>query len=163
MNLASLLQTAQALAPPSAAAAMEFSAARDSLAAELNLQMSARPDFTRLIGPDNLTMMQDNSRNFARFIDRMFHAFESEVLVQTALRGFRAYRAHDFESSYRPANLDTFVEIARVRLSATAYAQVYPFFHWLIVNAPSFVQLTDTQRAERLPDEPRHSQVGPAS
>lgn len=163
MNLAYLLQTAQSLAQPSAAAAAEFSTARDSLAAELNQQMSARPDLDKMIGPDNLAMMHDNSRNFGRFMDSMFHAYEPEVLAQTALWVFRAYRAHGFETSYWPANLDTFVEIARVRLSETAFAQVYPFFHWLIVNIPSFVQLSEAQRDEPLPAEPRHAKAEPAS
>lgn len=91
MNLAYLSQTAQSLAQPTAAAAAEFAALRDSLAAELNQQMSARPDLEKLIGPDNLAMM-----------------------------------------------------------------------HWLIVNIPSFVQLSDAQQAEPLPAGPRHDLAGSA-
>lgn len=163
MNLAYLLRTARNLAQPSAAAAAEFASARDSLAAELNQQMSARPDLDTLIGPDNLAMMHDNSRNFARFMDSMFHAYEPEVLVQTALWVFRAYRAHGFDSSYWPANLDTFVEILRVRVSATGFAETYPFFHWLIVNIPSFVQLSDAEQAEPMPADPHHGATEPAA
>jgi hypothetical protein len=98
-----------------------------------------------------------------RFMDRMFHACEPEVLVQTALWVFRADRAHGLQTSYWPANLDTFVEIVRVRMSATAFVQLYPFLHWLIVNIPSFVQLSDARRDGSLPAEPRHATAETAS
>ena len=50
-----------------------------------------------------------------------------------------------------------------IRLSGTAFAQVYPFFHWLIVNIPSFVQLSDAQQAEPLPADPQHGVTEPAA
>jgi hypothetical protein len=156
VNLDCLSRTAQGLTQPSAAAAAEFSAVRHNLAAELNQQMSARPDLGKLIGPDNLAMMHDNSRSFSRFMDSMFRAYEPEVLVRTARWVFPAHRAHGFDTSDRPANLDTFVEIVRERMSAAGFAQVCPFFDWLIVNVPRFVYLSDTAHAGPLPAEPHH-------
>jgi hypothetical protein len=110
----------------------------------------------KLIGPGNLAMMRDNSRNFCRFMGAMFHAYEPEVLAQTALWVFRAYRSHGFRTTYWPANLDTFVELARDRLAPAAFAEIYPFFQWLIVNIPVFVKISDEQLAEPLPAEPGH-------
>lgn len=156
MNLHYLVETAQQLRQPSALAAAEFEASRDGLAEELNRRMSARPDLEKLIGPGNLAMMQDNSRNFCRFLGAMFHAYEPEVLAQTALWVFRAYRSHGFRTTYWPANLDTFVEIARERLGPATFAESYPFFHWLIVNIPIFVMVSDEQLAD--PVRPGSSQ-----
>jgi len=156
MNLQYLFQTARQLAQPSAAAAAEFEASRDGLAEELNRRMSARPDLAKLVGPGNLAMMQDNSRNFCRFMGAMFRAYEPEVLAQTALWVFRAYRSHGFNTTYWPANLDTFVEIARGRLAPATFDAIYPFFQWLIVNIPAFVKISDDQLAAPLPPEPGH-------
>lgn len=156
MNLPYLVQTAQQLRQPAVAAAAEFEAARDSLAAELTRQMTARPDLEKLIGPGNLPMMEDNSRNFCRFMGAMFVAYEPEVLAQTALWVFRAYRSHGFHTTYWPANLDTFVAIARTRLTPATFAETYPFFQWLIVNIPTFVKISDEQLAEPLPPPPGH-------
>lgn len=157
MNQQYLLQTALQIHQPTASAAAEFESSRDGLAEELNHRMSGRADLEKLIGHGNLAMMQDNSRNFCRFMGAMFHAYEPEVLVQTALWVFRAYRAHGFATTYWPANLDTFVEIARGRLTPAAFKEVYPFFHWLIVNIPAFVKISDAQLAEPIPSMPSHS------
>ncbi len=156
MNLPYLVQSAKKLQQPSAAAAAEFESVRESLAEELSRQMAARPDLEKLIGPGNLPMMQDNSRNFCRFMGAMFLAYEPEVLAQTALWVFRAYRSHGFHTTYWPANLDTFVELARARLAPAAFAETYPFFQWLIVNIPTFVKISDEQLAEPLPPPPGH-------
>jgi len=156
MNPNYLVETAKKLRQPSAEAAAEFEATRESLAAELNHRMAARPDLEKLIGPGNRAMMEDNSRNFCRFMGSMFLAYEPEVLVQTALWVFRAYRSHGFQTTYWPANLDTFVEIARQRLAPAVFEETYPFFHWLIVNIPSFVKISHEQLAEPLSSGPAH-------
>lgn len=156
MNTQYLQKTATKLTPSSAAAAAEFADSRDSLAEELNRRMSVRPDLEKLIGPGNLAMMQDNSRNFCRFMGSMFHSYEPEVLVQTALWVFRAYRSHGFDTTYWAANLDTFVEIIRDRLTTATFQELYPFFQWLIVNIPTFVKITDEQLSQPLMPEPSH-------
>ena len=156
MNLQYLVESATQLRQPAAASADEFESLRDGLAEELNRLMSARPDLEKLIGPGNLAMMQDNSRNFCRFMGSMFHAFEQEVLVQTVLWVFRAYRAHGFATTYWPANIDTFVELLRRRLSPAAFSDLYPFFRWLLVNIPVFVRISDEQTLERDAPTPSH-------
>ena len=118
------------------------------------------PNEYHLIGPGKRAMMEDNSRNFCRFMGSMFLAYEAEVLAQTALWVFRAYRSHGFHTTYWPANLDTFVEIARDRLSPSTFAETYPFFHWLIVNIPSFVKISDEQLSEPLSPVPSHEPEG---
>ncbi len=162
MSLKYVIVDAARPCQPSPAAVAEFEAARDALASTLNRRMAARPDPEQLIGPGNQAMMGDTSRNFCRFTSSMFHAWEPEVLVQTAQWAIRAYRSHGFQTTYWPANLDTFVKIARERLSATTFEATYPFFHWLIVNIPSFVRISDEQLAEPLSPVPQHETKGPS-
>jgi hypothetical protein len=156
LNQDYLIETARRLVQPQPDAAHEFESQRDALAEELNRQMGARPDLDKLIGPGNLAMMQDNSRNFGRFMGTMFHGYEPEVLVNTALWVFRAYRSHGFQTTYWAANLDSFVEILRQRLTPAAFQAVYPFFDWLIVNIPLFVRISDQQLTHPLAETLRH-------
>ncbi len=157
MNLQYLLETANQLRQPSASTAAEFERAQVGLAEELNHRMLARPDLEKLIGTGNSAMMQDNSRNFCRFMCAQFHAYEPEVLAQTALWVFRAYRSHGFKTIYWPANLDTFLQIARTQLAPASFEELYPFFQWLVVNVPSFVKISDEQLADPLPRGFDHS------
>jgi hypothetical protein len=156
LNLNDRTETARELRQPSAEAAAEFEAARDGLAEALNRRMAARPDLENLIGPAHRAMMEDNSRNFCRFMASMFLAYEPEVLVQTVLWVFRAYRSHGFQTACWPANLDAVVEIARQKLPPSVFEEIHPFFHWLVVNIPSFVKVSDEQLAEPLSPVPRH-------
>jgi hypothetical protein len=145
MTREDLLTTASALQQPPAAAAAEFESVAERIANELNRRMLARSDLDQLIGPGNASMMQNNSRNFTRFMTSVFVAYEPNVLVDTALWAFRTYRSHGFRVAYWPANLDTYVEILREELSPETLEAIYPFFHWLIVSIPAFAQLTDQE------------------
>lgn len=89
-------------------------------------------------------------------MNAMLKVYEPEILVQTVLWVFRAYRAHGFQTCYWPANLDTFAQIAQQRLSPATYAAVDSFLQWLIVNIPVFVAIRDAPLAEPLPPEPNH-------
>ncbi len=143
MTIEELLKSAAELTqvPPDAAA--EFASAQDALAAELIRRMGLRPDLERMIGAKNGEMMENNSRNFLRFMNSLFHHYAPQVLVETAVWVFRSYRAHGFQVSYWPANLDTTVELLREELSAPTFDAVYPYFVWLIVNIPSFTGLSE--------------------
>jgi hypothetical protein len=138
-----LIRSAQLLKAPLAPATQEFERKVDAVAAELTRRMLARPDLERLIGADNQSMMENNSRNFCRFMVSLFKNYEPAVFVETALWAFRAYRAHGFQISYWPANLDTLVQILKEELKEPEYGEVYPFFNWLIVHIPAFVQISD--------------------
>ena len=138
-----LVASASLLAQPSAAAAAEYAAQRDALAAELNRRMIERSDLVRLIGEGNGPMMEDNHRNHARFMAAVFAHYSPEVLVDTVLWVFRAYRSHGFRLAYWPAQLDSWVELLREKLSPGAFSEIYPFYDWLIVNQPAFALLTD--------------------
>jgi hypothetical protein len=119
--------------------------------------MGTRRDLERLVGSGNEAMAEDNNRNFARFMESIFRHYQPEVLVETVLWVFRAYRSHGFQTTYWPANLDTWVELLREELAAESFEAVYPFYDWLIVHIPWFVKLTDEQLADQAENGARPS------
>ncbi len=147
MNQEELVRSAERLVEPPAAATTEFDAKQHALAAELTARMLARPDLDRLIGADNREMMENNSRNFLRFMASLFLHYDPAVFVQTVRWVFRTYRQHGFHVSYWPANIDTTVEILRGDLTPETFAAVHPFFDWLLNNIPSFTDNSDTEIA----------------
>jgi len=138
-----LVATANKLSHFGAEAAGEYTAKRDIMAAEITRIMGGRADLNDLIGEGNQSMMEDNHRNHARFISSLIQDFSSQVLVETVLWVFRAYRNHGFRLTYWPAQLDTWVEVLRKELSPQAFAEIYPLYHWMIINQPAFVSLSD--------------------
>ena len=152
-----LLKTASNLIQPSTTAVDEFSQKQEKLAALGNQTMSQRPDLEKLVGKGNQEMAEDNNRNFARFMVSLFTEFSAEVLVETVLWVFRAYRSHGFQTTYWAANLDIWVEMLRQELTEETFQAVYPFYNWLIVNIPIFVKLTDEDLSRFDSDqEPAH-------
>ncbi|MEI6153266.1 MAG: hypothetical protein WCQ90_04185 [Deltaproteobacteria bacterium] len=143
MTKEELIATAQRIEQPPLNAAQEYAEKREMLASEMNRIMGARPDLELLIGKGNRSMMEDNHRNHARFLESLFFAYNPEVLVETVLWVFRAYRSHGFQLTYWPAQLDTWVEISKRELQAEAYSAIYPFYHWMIIHQPAFVSLSD--------------------
>lgn len=148
MKEEALVLSAQKLQQPSEASTKVFYEKIDTIAEKLNHAMLSRPDIERLVGIDNISMMENNSRNYLRFMGAMFHSYDPLILVQTSLWAFRIYRSHGFFVEYWPANLDTTVEILKKELPSPVYQEIYPFFEWLIVNIPAFVAITDTMERE---------------
>ncbi|MFW5880852.1 MAG: hypothetical protein ACOC2N_07070 [Spirochaetota bacterium] len=66
-----------------------------------------------------------------------------EVLVNTVLWVFRAYRAHGFNLTYWPAQLDTWVVLLEKHLSPSSFAAIYPVYHFMLIHQPDFVGLSD--------------------
>ncbi len=143
MNRQDLLETARALPAFSAAAAQEYADQRELLVASLNQIMLQRADLDLLVGAGNHAMMQDNHHNHARFVESLLRHYDAEVLVDTVLWVFRAYRAHGFHLSYWPAQLNAWVTVLEQQLSPPSFAAIYPLYHWFIVHIPAFVALTD--------------------
>lgn len=128
---------------PTIKASTAYIALSEEMAAEVSRKLLSRADVDKLIGgPANREMMQDNDRNHARFFSSLFQNYNPEVLVNTVLWVFSAYRHHGFNLIYWPAQLDAWVEILRITLEEDAFSQVYPFYHWMIVNNPIFAALS---------------------
>jgi hypothetical protein len=145
MKKEDLIISAEALKQPSTASAREFEGKSDFLAAEMNRLIGSRADLVNLVGEGNLAMMHDNHRNHARFMSSVFLQFQPVVLVETILWVYRAYRAHGFHLTYWPAQLDQWVELLKIQLSSEAFSEIYPYYHWMIINQPGFVRESDLQ------------------
>jgi hypothetical protein len=105
--------------------------------------MLNRADLENLIGENNIDMMKDNHSNHVRFISSILKNHNSEVLVDTILWVFRAYRSHGFASNYWSAQLNTWITIFQEVLTAESYQEVYPYYEWMQINIPTFVILSD--------------------
>ncbi|MCP1661413.1 MULTISPECIES: hypothetical protein [Methanocalculus] len=142
-----LTESAKELKQPGKQAARQFGDDHAAVAAALNAQMRERPDLLRLIGSDNIEMMENNSRNLCRFLASLFQHYEPDVLVETALWAVRTYRGHGFTVPYWPANLDTLALILKGRYDDQVYEELYPFIDWLIIHIPLFVEIDDELKA----------------
>lgn len=140
-----LIQSAGALKQVTPSSATEFGAKREILVARMNLVMGNRPDLIQLVGADNVEMMKDNHANHARFIESIFVNHSPEVLVDTVLWVFRAYRSRNFSSTYWAAQLNTWIEIYKKELSPECFSEVYPYYNWMQINIPLFNTLAESE------------------
>jgi hypothetical protein len=138
MTKSDLLKTAQEINQVSKELADEFSSKRDMLVELMNSKMLKRLDIKEMVGENNLDMMKDNHANHARFLESIFISYSPEVLVDTVLWVFRAYRSRNFSSTYWAAQLNSWLEIYKENLSDKCYKSVYPYYEWMQINIPSF-------------------------
>lgn len=138
-----LFEQAAGLPAVSTEAAAEYAAQHLTLAEEVTRMLAVRDDLERLIGSGNRAMMEDNHRNHGRFISSLLQAFSPEVLVETIIWVFRAYRSHGFQLTYWPAQLDAWLRIIPSHLSAEAASQIVPLYQYMLLNQPTFAALSE--------------------
>lgn len=155
MNKQDLITSASRLRQPSTDSSAEFSAKMEDMAAAINARFKSRKDLSRLIGKDNYSMMCDNHRNHLRFMSSLFTNYDPAVFTETVIWVFRAYTSHGFSLTYWPAQLNTWTQIFKETLSDSCYQEIYPFYHWMIVNNPAFVALSEGTAPQGPP--PGHS------
>jgi CRISPR/Cas system-associated protein Csx1 len=143
MDKSYLIETAQNLSQISLKASDEYSKKAEQLIAKINTIMSERPDIESLVGVDNINMMKDNHANHVRFIASILKNYNSDVLVDTVLWVFRAYRSHGFTTNYWAAQLNTWIMIIKEELTPDCFAEVYPYYEWMQINIPVFVKVSD--------------------
>lgn len=143
MNKETLLQSAAQLRPFSKEATNEYAKNTDKMVARINTIMLERHDIKTMVGEANLDMMKDNHANHARFILSILDNFNKDVLVETILWVFRAYRSHGFASTYWAAQLNAWIMILKEELSSKTFEQVYPLYKWMQVNIPQFDALSE--------------------
>ena len=138
-----LVASAAAIKPIPAEAVTEFETKREVLVARINARMLERPDIEALVGPGNQQMMRDNHANHALFMASIMGNYHPQVLVETILWVFRAYRSRAFHASYWAAQLNAWVETLKEELSTESAAAILPIYQWMIVHIPQFTLLTD--------------------
>ncbi len=108
--------------------------------------MLKRPDIKELVGEANLEMMKDNHSNHARFMESVFINYDPpEVLVDTVLWVFRAYRSRNFSSIYWAAQLNGWINIYKTEFSENSYNEIVQFYKWMQVNIPVFNTLAEQE------------------
>ena len=138
-----LIKTAEKLQQVNEKLVQEYESKRDHLVDLINQKMLARPDVLELVGANNLEMMKDNHANHARFMESVFTNHSPEILVDTILWVFRAYRSRKFASTYWAAQLNTWIEIYKTELSVECFSAVFPYYNWMQINIPNFVVISD--------------------
>jgi hypothetical protein len=138
-----LLETAMQLKQVSVKAAEEYYQNTEKLITEMNTLMLERPDIESLVGTNNINMMKDNHSNHARFIASILNNYNHDVLVDTVLWVFRAYRSHGFTTNYWAAQLNTWIIVIKEALTPESFVEVYPYYEWMQVNIPLFVKVSD--------------------
>jgi len=137
-----LIKTAKYLNPVSEKGYNEYQKMQEKLVALMNDKMLSRPDINDLVSENNLDMMKDNHANHARFMASLFKNFDPEVLTDTVLWVFRAYRSRRFHSNYWAAQLNGWIEILKKELSDQTFKEIFPYYEWMQVNIPVFVKLS---------------------
>lgn len=138
-----LIETAKKLKQVRDSAAIEYEGKSDQLIALINSRMLDRSDIEELVSKNNLNMMKDNHANHVRFILSILKNRNPEVLVETILWVFRAYRSHHFTTNYWAAQLNCWIEILREVLTPESFNEIYPYYEWMQINIPIFVIVSD--------------------
>lgn len=142
MDKAYLIQTAGLLKNVQESTYNEYYQKADLLASKMNEVMISRSDINELVGSNNLEMMKDNHSNHVRFIASILKRMNPDVLVDTVLWVFRAYRSHGFTTNYWAAQINTWITIFKSELSPESYAEVLPYYEWMQVNIPIFSKIS---------------------
>jgi len=137
-----LIKTAKYLNPVSERGYNEYQRMQEKLVSLMNDKMLSSPDINDLVGGNNLDMMKDNHANHARFMASLFKNFDPEVLTDTVLWVFRAYSSRKFHSNYWAAQLNSWIDILKKKLSEQTFKEILPFYEWMQVNIPVFVKLS---------------------
>jgi hypothetical protein len=140
-----LLEIAKKIQQVSESTYLEYNQKSELLVGKMNVLMLERSDLTQLVGENNVEMMKDNHANHVRFIASILKNFHAEVLLDTVLWVFRAYRSHGFSTNYWAAQLNAWILIMKESLSPEAYREVYPLYEWMQIYIPAFVKLADEE------------------
>jgi hypothetical protein len=143
MDKSFLLETATQLKHVSSASAEEYQHKTEQLIAQMNTLMLGKADIENLVGKENLNMMKDNHANHVRFMVSVFKNYHPEVLVETVLWVFRAYRSHGFTTNYWATQLNTWIYLLKEALTSESYTEIYPYYEWMQINIPFFVKVSD--------------------
>ena len=143
MERKQLFESAEQLKQVSENTFSEYQGKVELLIIRINGLMLERPDLENLIGKNNTNMMKDNHANHARFIASILKNYNSDILVDSILWVFRAYRSHGFNSNYWSAQLNAWIITLKEVLSPESYIEIYPYYEWMQINIPIFVKVSD--------------------
>lgn len=143
MNRKHLLQTAKELGPFSQAAFNAYRNNEERLLFALNSELLSREDIKNLVGETNIQMMKDNHTNHYHFILSMLKNYNSEILIETILWVFRAYRSRGFTTNYWAAQLNTWRTVIEKTIEEESKNEILALYTWMQINIPVFTMLSD--------------------
>ncbi len=144
-----LIQTASDLPAFSEKSYKEYEEKIPEMVNRLNDIMLKRPDIEILTGSSaNIEMMKDNHNNHAIFIASILKNFNKNVLVDTILWVFRAYRSRHFHTNYWAAQLNAWRNIILSTLTKETTENIMPLYNWMQTNIPAFTELSDDKIVE---------------
>jgi hypothetical protein len=138
-----LIETATQMKQMSSSSAEEYRQKSELLINKMNALMLDKADIEKLVGKENLDMMKDNHANHVRFMASVFKNYNPEVLVETVLWVFRAYRSHGFTTNYWATQLNTWISLLKEMLTPESFSEIYPYYEWMQINIPVFTKLSD--------------------
>lgn len=138
-----LIETATQMKQMSSSSAEEYRQKSELLINKMNALMLDKADIEKLVGKENLDMMKDNHANHVRFMASVFKNNNPEVLVETVLWVFRAYRSHGFTTNYWATQLNTWISLLKEMLTPESFSEIYPYYEWMQINIPVFTKLSD--------------------
>jgi methanogenic corrinoid protein MtbC1 len=143
MTLDSLVEDAGALALVPAAAAAEYDARRDAMAARVNAEFALRRDTQALIGGGPLEVMHENHANHAAFMATVFALGQQELLARTLPWVYRAYRGRGFSYDYFPIELAAWVRAVEECLPPGTTSEVVATYRWMMRRHDDIVRLAE--------------------
>ena len=145
MTMQELIESANDLGPSSSAAA-EYTERLDHLLVTVNEIMQARSDLDRMIGEGNLAMMRDNHANHGKFFVSLLSNYSADVLVNSVVWVFNAYRNHGFQETYWSAQLNAWLTALNEHLSPSSSQEVSVIYDWIIAHIPHLMKVSDSQK-----------------
>lgn len=140
-----LYEKAHGLKTLSKEAIDELDGKKDLFLEKINKTMLSREDIHDLIGKKNIDIMKDNHSNHLLFMMAIFKEFQPKIFVDTILWVFRAYRSRGFQSTYWAAQLHSWMDIYKSELSDKSYEEIFPYYEYMLINIPSFVQISELE------------------
>lgn len=140
-----LYEKAHGLKTLSPACIKEIEDKKANLLDKINKKMLDRKDIQDMVGEKNIEIMKDNHSNHLLFMLSIFKEHQPRILVDTILWVFRAYRSRGFKSTYWAAQLNSWMDIYKAELSEKSYSEVFPYYEYMLINIPSFVQISELE------------------
>lgn len=138
-----LIDQAKKLSQVNELAAKSYENKEDKLVDQMNTIMLAKEGIINIIGSNNIDMMKDNHANHARFMVSVFKCYDADVLVETVLWVFRAYRSHGFTTNYWATQINNWMKIIKENLSEEDANEILPYYNFMLVNIPIFVKVSN--------------------
>lgn len=145
MDRNDLLESAKKLDQVSEESYKEYSENSESLIFHINNFIGSNPEIQKLIGDNDLNIMKTNHTNHVNFMASIFKQYNPEVLVDTILWAFSAYRNHGFHKDYFKLQLGAWNDILSNNLSDSSFREIIPYYEWIIKNIPACISITEKQ------------------